>query len=115
MIKQYVTTVEINREKIGYVPLCMHAAFKCHGGDWKRGWTFEAISVEFPACSHVPKLDKSQKISPQNEPEIFENPEKKIFMDTTKTAVDNFQKSTTNTSKSETYKLKMGYKGCNLI
>jgi hypothetical protein len=61
IIKQFIATININRDKYGNVPICMHAVFKSHGGPWKSGWTFEAISIEFFERCHPPLLDRSLK------------------------------------------------------
>ena len=71
MIKQRIATVKIDRTKFGDVPLCVHAVFLSSGGPWKSGWTFEAIAVEFSEMSNVPRLDRSDKITPQREPPVF--------------------------------------------
>ena len=70
MVKQRIATIEIDRKKFGNVPLCMHAVFQSHGGPWKSDWTFEAVAVEFSG-GVTPRLDRSQKITPQNEPPAF--------------------------------------------
>ena len=60
MVKQHVASFKIDREKFGNGPLTMHVVLKVYGGPWKSGWTWEAVSIEFPNFAYVPPLERKQ-------------------------------------------------------
>ena len=68
MVKYFVKTLKIDRQKFGNGPLCMQLGLVSFGVS--AHWTWEAVSIEFPNFASLPQLDWKQKIIPLNEPPL---------------------------------------------
>jgi hypothetical protein len=70
MIKQYITTLDIDRSgAFKGKELCLLVQFVEYGGNWKSGWILEAVSCEFDN-GVAPKLDKTNKVTPRDVPVV---------------------------------------------
>ena len=71
MIKQYITTLDIDRSgAFKGKELCLLVQFMEYGGPWKSGWIFEAVSCEFDHGT-APKLDSTNKVTPRDVPVVI--------------------------------------------